>query len=364
MTCSRQIHDRFGLYLVFLRMVGIPVFMKKSKLYFAYEIVANICIYTTSLACWLQILEEKHDLKEMMATLRIAMSMVLVNILHFYMRFYLKAFEELLQITDTFTWEELPARSPTTGKLTAVGWIDALKKFMKYTLIYVLIFHCIQTAYRMWYVENSMVFRAWYPYNYTVSPAYELTNFSQAISSVCGATTVLAFPGLYSTMVAIGRCQFDKIRIMLQAIYSQESSASDAQNQLKECIVLHQQVLEYLRKIEDVLSNCLGAVLFLQMTDLCVLAFSLIISWGDYADMSQSFFIYLVWMTNTFIICWSANELSDAADSVKGSAYEVDWIGAPIPFQRSILLMITRTNQSFVLTAGKFVPVNNETMMN
>ncbi|PSN52869.1 hypothetical protein C0J52_14479 [Blattella germanica] len=263
---SPLIKNRFSLYLVYLRIAGIPIFMKeKSKLYFAYELIVNVCVYGTLMACCIQLLEFKHDLKVMMTTLRVAMSIVLGTLVHFYIRIHTLKFEELIQLTNDFTWEELPTRSPTTGNLTAAGWIDIIRKVIKFTVNCILIFHTIQSLYRIC-TQGSLVFYAWYPFDYTVSPAYELTNLSQ--------------------------------------------------------------------------------------------------NWGDYADMAQSFVIYTVLMATIFTICWPANELSVAAENVKLAAYEGCWIGAPISFQKSILLMITRTNQPFFLTAGKFVPVNNATMMN
>ena len=57
------------------------------------------------------------------------------------------------------------------------------------------------------------------------------------------------------------------------------------------------------------------------------------------------------------LICFQAAEIADVA-------YSVDWIGTPISFQRSILIIITMAQQEFYLTAGKFVPVSRKTMMN
>jgi len=52
------------------------------------------------------------------------------------------------------------------------------------------------------------------------------------------------------------------------------------------------------------------------------------------------------------------------AESVRDAAFGCDWVGAPIPFQRCLMFIIATTNKGFQLTAGKFVPVSNLTMMN
>jgi hypothetical protein len=52
------------------------------------------------------------------------------------------------------------------------------------------------------------------------------------------------------------------------------------------------------------------------------------------------------------------------ADSVRNAAFGCDWVGTPIPFQRCLMFVIATANKEFQLTAGKFVPVSNVTMMN
>jgi len=49
---------------------------------------------------------------------------------------------------------------------------------------------------------------------------------------------------------------------------------------------------------------------------------------------------------------------------VRDAAWGCDWIGTPVPFQRCLVFIIASANKEFKLTAGKFVPVCNKTMMN
>jgi hypothetical protein len=39
-------------------------------------------------------------------------------------------------------------------------------------------------------------------------------------------------------------------------------------------------------------------------------------------------------------------------------------VGTPVPFQRCLAFIIATANKEFTLTAGKFVPVSNKTMIN
>jgi hypothetical protein len=64
--------------------------------------------------------------------------------------------------------------------------------------------------------------------------------------------------------------------------------------------------------------------------------------------MSQSFHLYTILQ----------------AESVRDAAWGCDWVGTPVPFQRCLVFIIATANKEFTLTAGKFVPVSNKTMMN
>ena len=49
---------------------------------------------------------------------------------------------------------------------------------------------------------------------------------------------------------------------------------------------------------------------------------------------------------------------------MRDAVFECDWVGTAIPFQRCMMFIIATANKGFHLTAGKFVPVSNLTMMN
>jgi hypothetical protein len=49
---------------------------------------------------------------------------------------------------------------------------------------------------------------------------------------------------------------------------------------------------------------------------------------------------------------------------VREAAWGCDWVGTPVPFQRCLAFIIVTANKEFTLTAGKFVPVSNKTMIN
>ncbi|XP_033609370.1 odorant receptor coreceptor-like [Cryptotermes secundus] len=63
------------------------------------------------------------------------------------------------------------------------------------------------------------------------------------------------------------------------------------------------------------------------------------------------------------LFCTLGTELTLQAEMVRDAAWGCNWVGTPVPFQRSLAFIIATANKEFTLTAGKFVPVSNSTMM-
>jgi hypothetical protein len=87
-----------------------------------------------------------------------------------------------MDLTDSFTWEDLPTTDADTGHLTAAGWIPLTLKYIRNAVIAILCFHAVQSTIRM--VKNhETIVVVWYPFDWTVSPYYELVIISQVTIS-------------------------------------------------------------------------------------------------------------------------------------------------------------------------------------
>ena len=86
--------------------------------------------------------------------------------------------ERAIDLTDSFTWEDLPTRDADTGYMTAAGWIPRIKLFSTTISIATISFHSIQSTIRI-VTNHETMLTAWYPFDWTVSPFYEVVNISQ-----------------------------------------------------------------------------------------------------------------------------------------------------------------------------------------
>jgi hypothetical protein len=104
--------------------------------------------------------------------------------------------ESAIDLTDSFTWEDLPTKDADTGHRTAAGCIPLSMKFSRNAAIATLSFHFAQSTLRI-VTNHETIIIAWYPFDWTVSPFYELVNISQVtisiteFSSVCSYTILI-----------------------------------------------------------------------------------------------------------------------------------------------------------------------------
>ena len=93
-----------------------------------------------------------------------------------------RSIERAMDLTDSFTWEDLPTREAESRQLTAAGWIPRTIKYGKSAAFATFWVHFAQSTIRI-VTNHETLFIAWYPFDWTVSPFYELVNISQV--TVC-----------------------------------------------------------------------------------------------------------------------------------------------------------------------------------
>ena len=97
-------------------------------------------------------------------------------------RFRHRSIERVMDLTDSFTWEDQPTRDADTGHLTAAGWIPLTLKYSRNAVIAILCFHSVQSTIRV-VTNHETILIVWYPFDWTVSPFYELVNIAQVTIS-------------------------------------------------------------------------------------------------------------------------------------------------------------------------------------
>jgi hypothetical protein len=93
-------------------------------------------------------------------------------------RFNKRQIEYLIHLAESFKQEDFPDRDRDTGSLTMTGYIPLVNNLTKYGWLLVTVFHASQSTLRI-VSSRSMIFTTWYPFDASVSPLYEIVNFTQ-----------------------------------------------------------------------------------------------------------------------------------------------------------------------------------------
>ena len=116
-----------------------------------------------------------------------------VYILYWFLclRLQQRSIERAMDLTDSFTWEDLPTRDADTGHLTAAGWIPLIRKYTWRATVLNTMFHFVQSTIRI-VTNHETILPVWIPFDWTVSPFYELVNISQVTVSLHQVKTKLS----------------------------------------------------------------------------------------------------------------------------------------------------------------------------
>jgi len=115
------------------------------------------------------------------------------------LRFQQSTIERAIDLTDSFIWEDLPTGNPESRQLTAAGWIPLTMNYSVRVAIVGLCIHIVQSTIRMVKNHETMV-AAWYPFDWTVSPFYELVNISQVTISKTEFSYIYSYRNLKLTI--------------------------------------------------------------------------------------------------------------------------------------------------------------------
>jgi hypothetical protein len=74
----------------------------------------------------------------------------------------------------------MPTRHPDMGHTTKAGYIQKIPVIARNAVAFILVYHGTQSTIRM-VRSHEMIYSRWYPFDATVSPAYELANLSQVM---------------------------------------------------------------------------------------------------------------------------------------------------------------------------------------
>ncbi|KAJ4437155.1 hypothetical protein ANN_17290 [Periplaneta americana] len=190
-------------------------------------------------------------------------ALILSSWIQINIRFRKNSLLQLLRFADCFTWEDLPPKDPVTGNTSMGVWIRRIKSAAVRVITFGLSAFFLHSFTRnILSEERFLTLDAWYPYDWSKSPVFEITNVIQGIAAIGFAAFMYTFPPLYATLVLIACSQLEKLRNTLLNIkqkcilFNQKSSDGSKEQfqipeemffqmkeQLNKCVRLHQDII-------------------------------------------------------------------------------------------------------------------------
>nr|QMS80340.1 odorant receptor [Histia rhodope] len=249
---------------------------------------------------------------------------------------------------------------------------NIVKKCDRETTLQQLLYFCLTTITVAGWAgsaeKNKLPLRAWYPYDTSKSPAYEITYVHQVGALFVAAYLNVGKDTLVTALIAQCRCRLKLVGLALRNL-NEELKADDkhifnaeqqfvVRRRLNRCVVQHQSALEATVQLQDCFSVPTFAQFTVSMVIICVTAFQLASQTGNLVRVF-SMGTYLLNMTfQVFLYCYQGNQLSEESMEIAGAAYESPWYTFSSSTRRSILVLMSRSRRPARLKAGGFTTLS------
>uniref|UniRef100_A0A182QWX8 Odorant receptor n=1 Tax=Anopheles farauti TaxID=69004 RepID=A0A182QWX8_9DIPT len=201
----------------------------------------------------------------------------------------------------------------------------------------------------MWH--KQLPYFMWYWYDWHRPGYFELTFLHQNWGGFVSAVYYLSTDLMFCAIVLLLCLQFDIVAWRLK------HALPDDHRELIECIRIHQTVVELCNELEHMFSPSLLVNFLSSSVIICLVGFQATAGITP-ADLFKFVLFLVSSLVQVFLLCYYGNKLIVASSQIPYSAFEGNWIGASVSYQRSLLFVMLRSTRLQKLTALKFSVVS------
>ncbi|CAH2048280.1 unnamed protein product, partial [Iphiclides podalirius] len=169
--------------------------------------------------------------------------------------------------------------------------------------------------------KNKLPLRAWYPYDTSQSPAYELTYLHQVFALFVAATLNVSKDTLVTALIAQCRCRLRLLGLALRRLCHDADVTGDllvpaayeavVAERLRSCVARHQAALLSAEQLQSCFSESTLAQFTVSLVIICVTAFQLVSQAGNVVRLLSMGTYLLNMMFQVFLYCYQGNQLSE-----------------------------------------------------
>ncbi|XP_032685234.1 odorant receptor 13a-like [Odontomachus brunneus] len=208
-----------------------------------------------------------------------------------------------------------------------------------------------------------MIYTAYFPFDITRSPVFELICICQILSAYSG-TVIYTGSDSFISMLVLHVCgQFQNLRGRLKNLVDDSGgvkTTEDFRNELAQIVKRHEHLNWFAKRIEDTFNMVFLFQILSCTVQLCFQGFQVFNTLINDGDESPTFqLIFLVSfvtfvLIHLYVYCYVGEMLLVQSTEISLSAYESNWFNVPGKEARSLLFIMRRSTIPLSLTAGNF----------
>ncbi|XP_063911059.1 odorant receptor 42a-like isoform X1 [Zophobas morio] len=211
--------------------------------------------------------------------------------------------------------------------------------------------------------NRKLPFNAWYPYDYKISPIYELTYFHQLTAPFTMAQIQVHTDCLSINLIAILIAQLDiladNVKNISRTKYQQSDKASEMmETELLDCIQHHKEILSCFGDVYQFLNITMFAQFLISTISLCLTLLELSVLSPASTHFAALIIYMSALMVELLLFCWWGNLLIVKSQLLPQAAFECDWLAGSITFRKNLSFFIFRAQKEMALYAVDFFKIS------
>ncbi|XP_011305701.1 odorant receptor 82a isoform X2 [Fopius arisanus] len=130
---------------------------------------------------------------------------------------------------------------------------------------------------------------------------------------------------------------------------------------MRKCAIIHRRVIDFAEDIKDIFMWSFLGIIGLNMIIISVTAVQVMINLKSMEKIVKFILFVSMQMVHLFVECFVAQRLMDASFELTESLTNANWYNASRKTQRLIPIMLMRSQNPIILTAGKIIVMNMNT---
>ncbi|XP_045761166.1 odorant receptor 4-like isoform X2 [Maniola jurtina] len=200
-----------------------------------------------------------------------------------------------------------------------------------------------------------------YPFDKTQPVYHELAFVFEVYAGVVSVWSMLGSDILFMTMAS----HISMLLRLLQLEIRRLAVENHNNNQPVDCfddivgvIKIHQRLITYGNDLKDAFSVVFLINVLLSSVNICCVVFNILLD--PWMAMSNKFFLGAA-LTQVGILCWYADDIFTSSSGIADAVYESGWYNSNIRCQRTLMIVLQRSQKPLYFTAYKFSSITMST---